>query len=146
MSVIFCFAFSDTQILEVCDLFRSGNPPRIVPDEAKATYERRCTKKHARIDWNKPVAQVYNLIRGTNPAPGAWTTVNGTEVQIYDSARVPGDGISSRVMDISDDGVTVQTIGGRVQIKRVRPAGEGKMPASEWAGSIGLNTGDELGT
>ena len=29
----------------------------------------------AKIDWAKPIDQVYNLIRGCNPAPGAWTTL-----------------------------------------------------------------------
>jgi len=133
-------------VLQVCDLFRSGNPPRIVADESQATYERRCMKKHARIDWNKPVKHVYDLIRGTNPAPGAWTTLNGQEVGIFDCARVPGDGISSRIMEVSDDGVTVQCIGGRIQIKRVRPAGEGKIPATEWAEKAGLEKGMELGS
>ena len=132
-------------VLEVCDLFREGNPPHIVPNEADATYERRCTKKHAKIDWNKPVAQVYNLIRGTNPAPGAWTTVNGSELGVFDCARVPGDGISGRVMDVSDDGVTVQCVGGRIQIKRVRPAGAGKIAASDWAAETGISKGDTLG-
>jgi len=132
-------------VLEVCDLFRAGNPPHIVPNEADATYERRCTAKHAHIDWNKPVAQVYNLIRGTNPAPGAWTTLNGQTVRVYDSARLPGDGISSRVVDVSDEGVTVQCIGGRVLLKRVN-AGDGKIPASEWAKASGLKVKSELGT
>jgi len=120
----------------------SGNA---IPDEALATYERRCTKKHARIDWHKPVAQVYNLIRGTNPAPGAWTTLNGAELSIYDSARVPGDGISGRVIDVSDEGVVVQCIGGRILIKRVK-ADAGKVPASEWAASAGVAVKTELGT
>lgn len=133
-------------VLQVCDLYRSGNPPRIVPDESQATYERRCTKKHAKIDWNKPVKQVYDLIRGTNPAPGAWTTLNGEEVGIFDCARVDGDGISSRIMEVSEDGVTVQCIGGRIQVKRVRPAGEGKIPATEWAEKAGLEKGMELGS
>lgn len=133
-------------VLQVCDLFRAGNPPRIVADEAQATYERRCTKKHARIDWNKPVAQVHNLIRGTNPAPGAWTTLNGEEVGIFDCERVAGDGISSRIMDISEDGVTIQCVGGRIRVKRVRPAGQGKVPASEWAASAGLEVKMELGS
>lgn len=133
-------------VLMVCDLFRFGNPPYIVPDEARATYERRCTKKHARIDWNKPVAQVYNLIRGTNPAPGAWTTLNGEEVQVYDAVRVPGDGISSKIIEITSDGVTVQCIGGRICIKRVRPVGDGKLAAPEWAASAGLSIGDLLGS
>jgi len=130
----------------VCDLFRAGNPPHIVPNEAQASYERRCVKKHARVDWNKPVAQVYNLIRGTNPAPGAWTTLNGTEVQVYDAARVAGDGVSGKIIGISDAGVTVQCVGGRICLKRVRPAGEGKISATEWAASAGLSLGDLLGT
>jgi len=133
-------------VLQVCDLFRAGNPPHIVPDEAQASYERRCTKKHAKIDWNKPVGQVYNLIRGTNPAPGAWTTLNGEEVGIFDAKRVAGDGISSRITDISDDGVTVQCVGGRIRIARVRPAGAGKISAAEWASSAGLEVKMELGS
>ena len=133
-------------VLQVCDLFRAGNPPHIVPDERQATYERRCTKKHAQIDWNKPVGQVHDLIRGTNPAPGAWTTLNGNEVGVFDCARVPGDGVSGKVVDIADDGVTVQLIGGRICIKRVRPAGEGKISASDWATSAGLSVGDVLGS
>ncbi|MEQ8666551.1 MAG: methionyl-tRNA formyltransferase [Rhodospirillales bacterium] len=132
-------------VLEVCDLYRNGNPPRIEQNESEATYERRCTTKHSRIDWNKPVGQVYDLIRGTNPAPGAWTTFNGEELGVFDCDRVAGDGISSRIMDVSDDGVTVQCIGGRIQLKRVRPAGGGKVPANEWAAEVGLEPGATLG-
>ena len=51
---------------------------------------------------------MYNLIRGTNPAPGAWTTVNGDELSIYDSELVAGDGVAGRVTDIADDGITIQ--------------------------------------
>ncbi|MEP0945084.1 MAG: methionyl-tRNA formyltransferase [Rhizobiaceae bacterium] len=133
-------------VLEVCDLFRSGNPPHMEQDESLATYERRCTKKHAKLDWNKPVDQVYNLIRGTNPAPGAWTTLNGEEVGIFDSAKVPGDGISGKIVGIGTDGIEVQCIGGRVLVKRVRPAGGDKQPASDWASSTGLSVGDVIGS
>jgi len=132
-------------VIEVCDLFRTGNPPHIVPDESQATYERRCTKNHAKIDWNKPVKQVYDLIRGTNPAPGAWTVVNGEQLGVFDCEHVPGDGISSRVMDVSDTGVIVQCIGGRIRMKRVRPAGAGKVSAVEWAAGLGIKVGDSLG-
>ncbi|MEK6205302.1 MAG: formyltransferase family protein, partial [Amylibacter sp.] len=134
-----------SSVLQVCDLFRSGNPPRIVADETQASYERRCTKKHAHIDWNKPVEQVYNLIRGTNPAPGAWTMINGTEVSVYDSVRVPGDGISGCIMEISEEGITVQCIGGRILVKRVKPKNESKQPAAEWAAMGGLKVKDSLG-
>lgn len=129
-------------VLEVVELYRGGHPPHIAQDEARATYERRCTKRHARIDWNKPVGQVYDLIRGTNPSPGAWTVLKGAEVQVFDSARVPGDGLSSKIMEVSEAGVAVQCVGGRILVKRVRPAGGAKMPAGEWAADAGLAPGD----
>jgi methionyl-tRNA formyltransferase len=132
-------------VLQVCDLFRSGNPPRLQQDESKATYERRCTKKHAHIDWFKPIDQVYNLIRGTNPAPGAWTMHRGGELGVFDAAKIPGDGVAGRVMDISDDGVSVQCVGGRLLVKRVKPEGGGKTGASEWAAVSGISVGDSLG-
>jgi len=132
-------------VLEVCNLYRSGKPPRMVQDESKATYERRCTKKHSHIDWFKPVEQVYNLIRGTNPAPGAWTTHGGSELNVYDCLPVGGDGVAGRVMEINDDGVVVQSVGGRILIKRVKPKGGAKVAAGEWAAESGLAVGDTLG-
>ena len=133
-------------VLTVCDLFRSGKPPRTQQDEALATYERRCTKKHAHIDWYKPVEQVYNLIRGTNPAPGAWTTYNGAELNIYDCKRVSGDGVAGRIIEVSADGVLVQSVGGRVLVNRVKPAGGSKVSSSDWAAESGIKAGDQLGT
>ncbi|MEO1493077.1 MAG: methionyl-tRNA formyltransferase [Pseudomonadota bacterium] len=132
-------------VLEVCDLFRSGNPPRMDQDESKATYEYRCKKKDAEIIWAKPVAEVYNLIRGTNPAPGAWTVLVDEEVQIYDSARSEATGTPGEVVSVTEDGVTVAADGGSVLVKRVRPAGQGKIPATEWAASAGVTAGTKLG-
>lgn len=133
-------------VLQVCDLFRSGNPPHIVPDESQATYERRCTARHSEISWHRLVGQAYDLIRGTNPAPGAWTTWNGQKLGIFDSARVPGDGISGRIRAITEDGIEVQCVGGRILVKRIRPEGGAKVSASEWATEAGLKVGDEFGT
>ena len=130
--------------LKVCDFFRTGKPPRIKQDESFATYERRCTKKHARIDWHKPVQQVYNLIRGTNPAPGAWTTFNERIISIYDCKLVSGDGASGRVVDISSDGVKVQCIGGRILIKRVKAEGDEKKPSQIWAKEVNLQIKNNL--
>jgi methionyl-tRNA formyltransferase len=36
-----------------------------------------------RIDWNKSVDEVYNLIRGLAPFPGAFTELNGKIFKIY---------------------------------------------------------------
>ena len=133
-------------VTEVVELFRRGDPPRTGQDESRATYERRCTGRHARIDWCRPVAQVHDLIRGTNPAPGAWTTHAGATLGVFDVSRVPGDGVAGRVVAIDDAGVDVQSVGGRLRLERVRPDGGAKVAATEWAMSVGLAVGDDLGS
>ena len=64
-------------MLEGVDLVKAGKAPRIKQDESKATYEGRCGPGNAHIDWGKPWEQIDRLIRGCNPAPGAWTTLDG---------------------------------------------------------------------
>ena len=130
---------------ECVDLVRDGKATKTPQDHSKATYESWCRKADAEIDWSKPVDEVYNLIRGTNPQPGAWTTLNGTEVQIYDSHRAEGEGTPGEVIAVSPDGVLVQAGGGRILVQRVRPKGGEKQSAHEWASATGLVAGARLG-
>ncbi len=101
------------------------------------------------IDWTKPVGEVYNLIRGTNPQPGAWTTFGGKTLQIYDSARSAGaaeaSGAPGEVTEVSEAGFTVAAGGGGILVRRVRPQGEGKLGAAEFAANAGLAKGARLG-
>lgn len=133
-------------MLESVDLIKAGNPPRIKQDESKATYESWCKKTDAQIDWSKPLAQVHNLIRGTNPQPGAWTTRDGEKLDIFDVAKVPGPGgAPGEVTAVSDQGFTVSTGDGQILVKRVRPAGAGKLSGGEYAVASGLSIGTRLG-
>jgi methionyl-tRNA formyltransferase len=133
-------------MLESVDLVRTGNAPRIAQDHSKATYESWCKRENAEIDWNRPVGEVYNLIRGTNPQPGAWTTFGGKTLQIYDSARVAeASGAPGEITEVSEGGFTVAAVGGGIFVKRVRPQGEGKMGAAEYAEGAGLAKGARLG-
>ena len=141
---IFPLAVDST--LEVIEAFRSGNPPRMQQDESKATYESWCRKADVELDWSAPVADTYNKIRAGNPQPGAWTTYNGGEAQVYDSRREDGEGTPGDVISVSEEGVLVQGAGGRIIIKRVRPKGGDKVAASEWAQSAGVSAGSKLGS
>lgn len=132
--------------LEVIDAFRSGNPPRSQQDDSKATYESWCKKADAEIDWSKSAQEVYNLIRGTNPQPGAWTVHDGTEVQVYDSAVVgEGTGDAGTVIEVSDDSFTVAAGQGAIKVSRVRPKGGQKVAAGDYIGASGLAIGARFG-
>lgn len=132
-------------MMESLDLVKAGVILKHDQRLEDGSYESWFKKDLARIDWSKPVAEVYNTIRAANPAPGAWTTHGGEEVAIFDSARVDGDGTAGTVVSVSGDGVLVQGNGGRILIKRVRPKGAGKQPAAEWAASAGVTEGTALG-
>ena len=141
------FQLGVDSMLESIDLIKAGNAPRIPQDHSKATYESWCRKADAEIDWSKPLDQVYNLIRGTNPQPGAWTTLNGATLQVFDSEKRPGaaGGAPGEVVAVSAAGIAVACDGGRVLVKRVRPEGAGKVPAADLAENASLTLGTVLG-
>src|SRR6266700_2996157 len=59
-------------MLEAADLVLAGEHTETAQDESQASYEGWCRSAEVKIDWAKPIGHVYNLIRGCNPAPGAW--------------------------------------------------------------------------
>jgi methionyl-tRNA formyltransferase len=132
-------------MIESLDLVKAGIILRHDQRLADGSYESWFKKDVARIDWSKPAAEVYNTIRAANPAPGAWTTLDGAEVSIFDSARLEGAGRPGEVVAVSDAGVTVQAGGGRILVRRVRPKGGDKQPAGAWAAAAGLVPGAVLG-
>ena len=133
-------------MIEGLDLVRAGDPPREAQVHEDFTYESWCKKADAEVDWSKPVQDVYNLIRGTNPQPGAWTTFNGNEIQIFDCKIVETSGAPGEVVETSDEGIVVAAEGGGILIERVRPENAGKIPASEFIASSGIAAGAVLGT
>ena len=76
-------------MLEAADLVVAGKHKEIRQDESQASYAR------AGVAPPKPKStgrsrsdHVFNLIRGCNPAPGAWTTHNGKKLHIFDTRKV----------------------------------------------------------
>ena len=134
-------------MLESVDLVRDGKAPKIGQDHSKATYEGWCRGDLVRINWHMPTRTTWNLIRGCNPAPGAWTTFEGGKVAVFDSARV-GEAMSvqpGEITRVGDDGVQVGTADARILVKRVRPEGSPKkVAATEWAREAGVGVGSRL--
>ncbi|MCP5151419.1 MAG: methionyl-tRNA formyltransferase [Ectothiorhodospiraceae bacterium] len=134
-------------MLEGVDLVREGRAPRVDQDHTKATYEGWCKPEHVEIRWNMPLQATWNMIRGADPQPGAWTRFEGKEVKIFDSRKVmearsvqPG-----QVTAIDGEAITVAAPDGQLRIERVRPQGAKKMTAAEWAAAAGIKVGARLG-
>jgi methionyl-tRNA formyltransferase len=137
-------------MLEAVDLVKAGKAPRLKQDESQATYEGRCTADNARIDWGKPWRLIHDLIRGCNPAPGAWTTHDGKTLQVFEAKPLPArdpKGIAGKmgeIVAVEADGFTVVCADGRIKALRVKPADGGKVGAGDYAAAANLAVGTRL--
>ncbi|MBV8846459.1 MAG: methionyl-tRNA formyltransferase [Bryobacterales bacterium] len=138
-------------LLEAADLVLAGKHQEAPQDESQASYEGWCKAGEAKIDWAKPVDHVYNLIRGCNPAPGAWTSVNGKKLQIFEArktvfrrfADVPGK--TGEVADVTAQSFKIVAQGGVIEVLKARFEDGKKVSAGELAQSGGIGAGTLLG-
>ena len=139
-------------MLEAADLVVAGKHKEIVQDESQASYEGWCREAEARIHWAHHVDFTYNLIRGCNPAPGAWTTVGGKKLQIFDArkrvARRYADvkGKVGEVCEIAEGSFAVTAQGGAIEVLRARAEDGKKLSGGEIARTAGLSVGTLLGS
>ncbi|HZV19980.1 MAG TPA: methionyl-tRNA formyltransferase [Hyphomicrobiales bacterium] len=136
-------------LLEAADLVVSGRAMETPQNEAHASYEGWVLDRESHIDWAKPAGQIYNLIRGCNPQPGAWTTVRGERLAIFDCRKrivrtfgeVRGRKLGE-VVECGSSSFTVLAAGGFIEVLRCK-RGEGKKVA---ANEAGIEAGTMLGT
>jgi len=145
------FPMGVAAMLEAADQVFAGKHREAAQDESLASYEGWCREAEARVHWGHHVDWVYNLIRGCNPAPGAWTTFNGQTVQLFDARKHAFRrfkdvvGKIGEVTDVTDASFKVTAQGGRIEILRAR-AGDGKKATGgEVARQAGLSAGTILG-
>ncbi|MBV8803572.1 MAG: methionyl-tRNA formyltransferase [Sinobacteraceae bacterium] len=137
-------------LLEAADLVVSGRATPRVQDESSASYEGWCRAAESRIHWHNHVDQVYNLIRGCNPAPGAWTLLNGRKLQLFDARKHPTHSFSQvrgKVGTVTQAGQSlwVAAQGGQIEVLKVRYDEGKKMPTAQFCSESGITIGTAFG-
>jgi methionyl-tRNA formyltransferase len=134
-------------IIEAVELIKKGKAPRIPQDESKATYEPPCDDRVASIDFEKPVRDVYNLVRGCDPQPGAYSTFKGKKVRFYDSrmessesGKKPGE-----ILAIEKEGIQLAVKGGVIKVGKLRVDKREKVGATEFARLVDAKVGERFG-
>lgn len=72
-------------ITDVIVSFLEGRIRAVPQDSSQATKVKPISKEDGRIDWSLPASAIHNRIRGCNPWPGAFTTIDGKRVKIVES-------------------------------------------------------------
>jgi methionyl-tRNA formyltransferase len=134
-------------IVEAVELVKSGKAPKIKQDESLATYEPPCDEKHAGIDWSKPAADVYNLIRGCDPQPGAFSMFGGQKVKFYKAQLLEAaeETPPGQVIRTGQGEVVVALNGGALKAGKLKGEKGAKINADEFATEAGLEVGMRFG-
>jgi methionyl-tRNA formyltransferase len=132
-------------MVEAVRLVREGRAPRIAQDERHATYEPPADDATSAIDWSRPAADVYNLVRGSNPQPGAHAHLGDLTVRFFD-ARLASEAPSAMpgtVLAVGES-IDVALAGGVLRAMRLQAPGGKKLPAAEFAAAQGVKPGDRF--
>jgi methionyl-tRNA formyltransferase len=135
-------------MVEAADLVMAGKHTESVQDEAQASYEGWFREAEAKINWANHADVIHNLIRGCDPAPGAWTTYNGVKLQMYESrkelVRTFGavKGKIGEVVEAGGGKLVVTAQGGRIHLGKAK-LGDAKKAAAD---AVGIPAGAMLGT
>src|SRR5580693_4890256 len=135
-------------LLQAADLVTAGRATEWTQDEKEATYEGWVREAESRINWASHVDFVYDLIRGCNPAPGAWTTFGEQKLYLFDAKKIMAPTFGSvrgkklgEVVSAGAEGIRIHAQGGFIECSRLR-LGDG---AKTKAADAGIPVGTVLG-
>jgi methionyl-tRNA formyltransferase len=136
-------------LIEVADMVIAGRAPAVAQYEPAAGYEGIIREPESEIHWATHVDHTYNLIRGCNPAPGAWTINAGKKLFLFESTRriartfaeVKGKKLG-QIIGQAGSSLVIHGQGGFIEVHRVRWDGGKKIAAIE----AGLEIGTILGS
>ena len=77
----------------------SSPAPAIPQPESGATYAAKVGKAEARIDWDRPAADIARQVLAFAPSPGAWFEANGERIRLLEANIAGGSGAPGQVLD-----------------------------------------------
>ena len=139
-------------MLEAADLVLVNKHKETPQDESQASYEGWFREAEAKIHWASHVDAIHNLIRGADPAPGAWTTLNGVKLQLFDSRKEPVrtfgavKGKLGELVGVTDGRLVITAQGGRIHAGKAKLGDGKKLAAAELLASGALKEGAVFGS
>ncbi len=124
-------------LVDTIEAIADGRATSVSQDEAGVTYAHRLEKTEGPIDWSWPATVIHNRVRGLQPWPMTWTWLDGRRVIVVRSRQVAdtpdADGLPGTIVQVSKDGIRVQTGAGLLDVIEVQPEGRRPMAAREFA-------------
>ncbi len=119
---------------------QKGTLTRVRQNSAEALTVPMMKKEMGLIDWSKSAGEIHNLVRGTDPWPGAYTFYRGGRLKIWKTAVIKEndpalDGLvksaPGKIVKIMKDSLVAATGDGFLRILQVQFDSSRKLPVSE---------------
>lgn len=129
-------------VLETLNLVEKRKVKLVMQDDSKALKTAyKLNKENCKIDWSKPGLQIFNLIRGLNPYPAAWTFfndgVNEWNVKLFEVVFVEKKhNYEIGTIEIFKKELYIYTLDGFLNVKSLQMPGKKKMQTVELLNGI----------
>ena len=134
-------------LVRTLDELASGAAKPEKQNETEAAYAKLLDRAMEKIDWNNPAAKIHDLVRGFNPAPGAFTRLpDGKNLKIWKT--VPAEGQTApagTVTAVTKKGFIVACGSGALEVLEVQPESKKRMEAKVFCNGRGVEPGTVLG-
>lgn len=99
-------------------------------DDSKSSYAPMLNKELGHIDWNNDSNEVYNLIRGVIPWPGAYFFYDDKMIKIWKAINIKDIyDIPGKILDVNQEGIKIACKKGAIVIKELQEIGGKRMDA-----------------
>jgi len=119
----------------------AGTLQREVQDDEQSTYASMMKKEDGRIDWNRSAQEIHNHVRGLDPWPGAYTTINGELLKLAETSPEAAEGLAGSVIAADKNGVCVACGSGSLRIQQLQLAGRKRLAAADFLRGCPLEAG-----
>lgn len=113
----------------------AGTIVRTPQDESQATKCPMLKKEHGKIDFGKTAREVHNLVRGTNPWPGAYAFLDGEPLKVHETLLCNCDLGSAPAGALRGDaktGLYVRCLDGWLEIAELQASGSKRMNGKDF--------------
>ncbi len=108
-----------------------------VKQEGETCYASMIDKSLGNLDFTRPAVELERLMRGLDPAPAAYTFIDGKMLKLFgadvvDADKVYGEQECGKITDISKDSFDITTGAGRLRVREVQLEGKKRMDAGSF--------------
>lgn len=136
-------ALGGSLLLKTLSQLEKGTAVRVKQDESQSTYAGMLKKELGKLDFTKSAKELERLIRGCNPWPSAYTSLEGRTLKIWKACVEEWDSNSQpgQIVKVEKEAFLVQTGQGILAVRELQLEGKKRMSAENFLRGFSLLEG-----